>query len=561
MNTNKLLKKFLPRFILNSFKIMRLLYWLRYKIVIIPRLKKQLSGQVNGHDFIDEFKGKKILFPLIETSHFQYYQLAILAKSLQLRGAKIKVIVCGQSLDGCEIKSVRNEQDIDPCWRCRFNEKEVLPLFGLEVLKLNQILTKEEVNSFGNEARYLINADVKDIIRNGISLYQSIEDSIVRYFFGATPENTQYVNAVREAHTKTALMSIEVARRIDSEWMPTTVISNMSCYSAWDSYYRYYSSSNDRYCHISRSAFNFNSIIYNSFDLFPATKRFNNYVKRRKDSRLEDFELKELRAFIGNRVAGDADLFVENNYFSASKKIVKIKDALKYDETKRNIFLFSNLYWDVGLSDRSGLFPGVLDWIVGTIEIVKKDKNCHLYIKPHPAEVFGTAGSLKGVAQFVKEKYPGGVSNLTIIEPELKFNTYQLFPLINVGVIFTGTLGLEMMLAGIPVISTGKTSHNGFNLAAEPVTLSEYSQYLLGKVEFKGVSKDLLELFSYFYFIRTQIPWRLTKQVYSDDFDGFLIKSLDDLQFGRDPLLDHLCNCIVDSENTFPESWPKLEHM
>ena len=51
------------------------------------------------------------------------------------------------------------------------------------------------------------------------------------------------------------------------------------------------------------------------------------------------------------------------------------------------------------------------------------------------------------------------------------------------------------------------------------------------------------------------IPFNLTKQVYADNFDGFMIKSLDDLILGKNKYLDHLCNCILDSKNTIIEGW------
>ena len=67
-----------------------------------------------------------------------------------------------------------------------------------------------------------------------------------------------------------------------------------------------------------------------------------------------------------------------------------------------------------------------------------------------------------------------------------------------------------------------------------------------------------MELFAYFYFIKIMIPWRLTKQAYADKFDGFNIDSLKDLEPGRDPYLDHLCNCFLDPENTVVEGWPDV---
>ena len=304
------------------------------------------------------------------------------------------------------------------------------------------------------------------------------------------------------------------------------------------------------------SQFDFKSIVFNSFELFPASDRFANYLNSRNNKKLVKKERLELTEFINQRRSGKAEIFVHDKYFSEVPCSDEIMQKLGFDESKRNIFLFANLYWDVGLSDRSGLFDGVLDWVIQTIETLRQEPNCHLYVKPHPAEVFGSAGSLKGVSKIIKETYPDGLSNLTIIEPEWKLKSYDLFPYIDVGVIFTGTIGLEMMLAGIPVISTGMTSHNGLGFAIEPDTLVSYRQALIGEKTPPEINQNQLELFAYFYFIRTLLPWTLTKQSYADDFDGFLIDSLEDLKPGHDPYLDHLCKIILDPQKTIPEAWP-----
>jgi hypothetical protein len=551
----KILKNCLPMIITNHFRLLNLLHWLKFKIVVIPKLKKQLSTRIK-FDFtlVENIKNKKILLPLIETNHYQIYQLLILVKMLKLRGAKVKILVCGQSLSGCEIKSIKNKKDSDPCWKCRFTEKEVLPLFDLDIIKISDVITNTQIVSFEQDARKLISSD-NEVYYRGFSLKQSIEDSVVRYFYGAIPDDYSYINNVKVAHARTALMSLEMAYQIDNTWGPDLVISNMPCFSAWEPYYKYYRLNRNRFRQISMTAFSFNSIIFNSFELFPSKERFANYLTIRKN-KLNKIEIDELNKFMLTRRLGKADLFVENKYFINNSKTTEVKKLIKYDSSKRNIFLFSNLYWDTGLSERGGLYPDVIDWVIGTIEAIKNESNCHLYIKPHPAENFGSSGSLKGVAQHIRDKYADELQNVTIINPSLRINTYQLFPLVDVGVIFTGTLGLELMLEGKPVISTGITSHSGLNLSEEPSTFEEYKEYLIGNREFKKISKDKIELFAYFYFIRTLIPWRLTKQAYADDFDGFQIKTLADLEVGKDLTNDYLCNCIVDQNKFIPENWP-----
>ena len=48
----------------------------------------------------------------------------------------------------------------------------------------------------------------------------------------------------------------------------------------------------------------------------------------------------------------------------------------------------------------------------------------------------------------------------------------------DLGVVYSGTLGLEMLIKNIPVITTGKSSYNGLGFTAEPKTEKEYIEFL-----------------------------------------------------------------------------------
>ena len=91
----------------------------------------------------DQHSQKLVILPLIETSHYKYLQHLIIAKALEIRGAEIIVLVCGESLTNCEIKSSTNT-DKDPCWRCRFGVQNYLPLFGFKTISFSQI--QKELN-------------------------------------------------------------------------------------------------------------------------------------------------------------------------------------------------------------------------------------------------------------------------------------------------------------------------------------------------------------------------------------------------------------------------------
>lgn len=560
-----LIKRYLPSFLLNA--LVKNVHFMRFRhryyfwMTIRARLLKQLSDTGNDVAKNRSAHGLKVLIPLIETNHYQYLQILILAKALQLRGAQVKVLICGQALDGCEIKSVRTEHDKDPCWTCRYNEHNVVPLFGLETVRLADVLTKEELYGVDSEVRTINRIGQKVIVKEGVDLTQCIEDSVVRYFYGGLHSDPAVLSKVRLAHTKTAIMSAMIAKRIDQTWAPDIVFNNMGCYSPWEPYFKYYESHGNRFSTLSVTPFDYKCVRFNLPNLFQSSQRFELYKKTRSQLILSSAEKMELVEFLENRLSGQAKTFQDLGAFHGhSFSSEPLRTKLGLNPEKRNIFIFPNIHWDVGLSDNGGLYSNVIHWVLDTIELSRQLNNCHIYIKPHPAEVFGIS-SLKGISHFIKEKYPALPVNITIIEPEWKLKPYDLFPLIDLGVIFTGTLGLEMMLNGIPVISTGRTSHKGLGLALEPDNIGDYYNMLRGDVIQPAINQVQLELFAYFYFIRTLIPWKLTKQAYADCFDGFTFQSLDKIMPGNDSYLDHLCKCILDPDNTVPEAWPLIANL
>jgi len=551
-----LLKKIIPAKIRHHPRTMHLRLWLNFIFIIKRRLKSQLSIKEKHIHVESKNRKKRIFMPLIETQHYQHFQLLAIAKALELRGSEVKILICGQFLDGCEVKSSRNEQMKNPCYHCKFNETNSLPLFNLDVIRLRDVITETQIAKFKKEADILIKSNSSSITRHGITLDEHVDTSIIRYYYGGVPEDELLVNKVRFNHLVTAMISIEVAHKMDVEWSPDIMFNSMYCYSAWGPMFEYYKTNGNRFTSVSINNFNYNGLVVNTPELFQSIKRYEKFLVWRNHKILNEKELHILREFIQSRIDGKARFFKDYNYFVNPQPATSIKEILNINQDKRNLFLFSNVFWDIGISSHSGLFEGVIDWILQTIEIVKhEEEKVHLYIKPHPGEKNNSLSSSMGISDIINKHYPKLPENITIINADWDIKTYDLFPYIDLGVIFNGTLGLEMMLSDIPVVSTGLTTHQGLGFAMEPETVEHYMSILLGNQQPPSVDKEQLELFAYFYFIKTMIPWTLTKKTYADNFDGFTINSLDDLKSGKDPYLDHICNCIMDAENTVIEAW------
>ena len=528
--------------------------FLKFKNIVIPKLKKQLifnNTDINKKNLIN----KKILLPIIETSdHYEIHHILGLAKALEIRGAEIIVLVCDETLPGCELKSFKNQNDRDPCWSCRFNLKNVLELYNFKIIRLKQYVDNKDILNYENIAEEFYNNE-NVVTYFGIKLNQTINDSIIRYFYGDVPKDKSKIKKVIIDHTVTVLITLNAINSITEDFKPEIVINNMIAYSTWEPIYKYLVKNNIEFHTLTTTPYDFNVIDLNFFDLYKSKLRYKNFLKFKKNKILNKDELLELNQFLSKRFSGDAELFKTNNYFDnkATNKEL-LKKNLNIDENKRNIFLFSNLYWDVGMSDRSKLYKDVIIWVYRTIEILKEDKNINLFIKTHPGEVYDSSGSLTGVKQIIMDKIKKLPTNVSFIDPEYKIKPYDLFEFIDLGVLFDGTLGLEMLFNDLPIVDVGNTPYNGLGFASEPKNEEEYKKILYGIEPAKKPDRDSLNNFGYFYFMRSHIPWTLTDRHYGNNYNGFKFNSLDEITIGKDKNLDHLCNCILNSSESKPDN-------
>jgi len=533
---------------LRTWRSVRLLrHWQRFVGKLRPRLRRQLAfgpAQRNAAP-------RRVFIPMIETSHYQSLQILLIGRLLQQRGHKVMVLLCDSQLHACEVRSVRMRL-ADPCLNCRFTRTRIAPLFGLDVTVLGDHVPAPRASELRAQAERIVADYPARFDYLGVDLIPLVNDSVTRHYYGALPaEDSAEMRERRAQYLASAMLTTEVARAVHGSFAPDIVFSNMDVYCDWAPYHRYLAAHGARSSTVSISPFNFHALLLNYAQLYGSPLRFERWRNRRPGRDLTVPERAELAGFIDRRFAGLSQIFVENAYFEASGTIA---ETLRIDRRRRNIFLFSNVFWDVGLSEMGSLFSGVIDWVIETIRMLADRADCHLYIKTHPAEQYDSSSSLKGVWHHVRERFPELPANVTHIAPDMKIKPYDLFPYIDVGVVYGGTIGIEMMLRGIPVVLAGVAPYSRLGLVEEPASREDYRALLTGNLQARVAERDAAALFAYFYFIKTLIPWGLTRRAYSDNFEGFTYGTAADVEPGRDPHLDHLLECIVDADK-IPEDW------
>ena len=516
-------------------------------------LKKKIIIQLDDSNIkFSQPKKKTIIFTLIETAHPVNFFLMLFAKILKIRGYNVLILVCDQFLGACEIKSIRRSKD--PCYECKFNQKKIYPFFKIPIIKLSDFNNKNLTIKINNTVRrYKKNNYSFNKFDEFYYLNKVIKDSVLRHFFGDVYQDNQKEKILKISidHCKTAVYMHELSKIIDKKYMPSSVVSLMTSYSSWHSFFLYFKKRNK----FRQIGFDKKICLFDNFKFFPSVKLFRSFLSLFKRKQLNQKENLEISNFLKKRFGSYYMNSTNSIYLENKKESKQIEKYLNIKKNKINIFIFPNVFWDVGLSDRGGIFNSVLEWLFYTIDLLKNNSKYHIYIKPHPNEFVGME-SLMGIKKIIQNKYGNSISNLTFIDRSLKVSTYELKSFIDLALVFNGTLNLEFMLLNVPVISTGITSTKGIGFTKELKSKREYKKVLIDKnynfSEFLVRDRKKLMIFVYFWFIKKDLIWN-KKNYYTHSinrFRGFNFKSLNDCNFS-DTQTNSIVRFILEGKQVF----------
>ena len=509
--------------------IYKVFYLIKVFFIINPSISKSLREDeiaIKGVDIASS--PSTVIVPLLEVNHFLNFHILALAKSFSLRGYEVIVIVCDEFLPACEIKNCRNSHVENPCFRCTINRKHLLDKFKFKTITLSSVLSEiRNPVSYGKKVfkNFAVNKDTFELI---------INDSVTRHFYGAESLfNKDQVSEIRSKHTETAFISLSLGEILAKKFNPVISLNIMNVYSAWGPMDIIFKTMGIASINLGATAFDLHAVRFNNAELFQHKRTFQRFIKNRKEPSLNKDENIALDNFISNRMAGNDLLMKQWGFFQKS-----VVNNLNINKNKKNVFLFTNVPWDQGLNEYAGIFRDVMDWVYRTVEYFKDHTDIDIWIKPHPAEVKGTSTSSKSVTDFIKSNYPKLPKNIHLIDANDGISPYNLFQHIDLGIVLTGTLGLEMALSSIPVITAGKSPCYGLGLLSEPSSLEEYFGSIIEFTGPKEKTLDDLRLFCYFYFIHQSFKWPLTKQSFGDNFNGYEFNSLSELKSGNNKDLD-----------------------
>jgi len=505
-----------------------------YRMSMLPSQEIALNRirRIVGDTTIERGDGKKIIIHSINTRNMKHaYIEGGLAKALQLRGHVPKIILCGGALNMCTAHhTIDKPYKVWHCEDCTAFSRRFC-----DAAKIDYATYYDYVTSFdyGTPTDIVLSDDFKDYTYKNVSVGYHTLTSANRYFKGSTPSKSAY-NTILILEYINAILATNLAEHVVEVEKPDILISSHECYSAWGCFSEYFIKNNIT----TRFYMPGEEWATIRFDRGRLQEYFDIYKTRHTMTELEN---KELDIFIYKRVAGASGQVAHYNFTDVSKQ--KLDKLYHFSDYDRTISMFPNVPWDAALHNANVGFASPYDWIYTTIDTISKMPDTQLILKLHPSEKLFLE-SKKTLMESINEKYSDFPSNIKILESDTRISPYSLLSFTDIGLVYNGTIGLEMSMMNIPVIASGNAHYGNNGFTYDIMEPEEYITMLRTNIKPIPNQVQLSRQYAYFHFIKSFVP---NNFIYYNSFldMGWNIKSLSDFNPGKDRYMDHICDYII----------------
>lgn len=159
--------------------------------------------------------------------------------------------------------------------------------------------------------------------------------------------------------------------------------------------------------------------------------------------------------------------------------------------------------------------------------------------------------SAERCAAFREAPFPSLAPNVRIVPADEEISPLEFFDLVDGGVTVYGTSGLELAIAGKPVMLAGEAHYGGRGFTEDGLTIESYRCLLARAGAIGRLSPRKTKLarrYAYSLFIERQVPLPLVQDPMSPWW-ALQHEKRDLLIQGNDPFIDFICDRLMDGED------------
>jgi len=196
----------------------------------------------------------------------------------------------------------------------------------------------------------------------------------------------------------------------------------------------------------------------------------------------------------------------------------KVRASLGLD-TRPVVLLATNVIGDSLTLGRQVFSDSMTEWLERTVKDFASRTDVQLVIRIHPGETFTKGPSVADVvrralpvrhAERASDSLP---ENIRLITADAKVNSYDIFEIADLGLVYTTTAGLEMAMSGVPVIVVGNTHYRDKGFTLDPDSWEAYfamlERVLASPAEYRlsRLQVDRAWAYSYRFFFEYPLPF------------------------------------------------------
>ena len=385
------------------------------------------------------------------------------ALGLVARGHQVRVLECGGAPIECGFYNPRYGAK-RPCTACRFAGQVLAGRTGVPALALRDWFDAGEVAAARREVRALTLAECRAYSADGLPLGRLVEPSVLGYFARASLEDDQvpYYRAVLAS----AVPFARAAQRFLNE-QPNGTRLVMTSGIFWPERILW---------ELVQRAGHLDTVLYErgfmrrtwvfARNEVPGYYDLSRHWPQYRDRSLMPAELSEIREYIASRESFSKELISYAGLWE------KTSNALREVTTRSRgrpiIAAFANIIWDSAIIGRDLRFAGMFDWVHALVRYAASHPQHFVVLRGHPAEVaLEGAETMETVRDYLRSLGTPLPENFVYVPPDSSMNSYRLADLAAVGVVYTSTIGLEMVLRGRPVMVSGLTHFGALGFTDE----------------------------------------------------------------------------------------------
>lgn len=161
----------------------------------------------------------------------------------------------------------------------------------------------------------------------------------------------------------------------------------------------------------------------------------------------------------------------------------RVRSTLSLDN-RPVLLLATNVIGDSLTLGRQVFSDSMTEWIERTVQYLAGRPGIQFVIRIHPGELVTKGPSVADVVLkalgLSNERIAELPEHIHLITADAKVNTYDLVEIADLGLVYTTTVGMEMVMSGVPVIAVGNTHYRAKGFTLDPATWEAYFE-ILGK--------------------------------------------------------------------------------